>query len=66
MNNGTARSETARRMSVADVCNQVTNTTLVVTIVNDDIQDEIEYWSSAVICYVLGGESTLECDGRIL
>lgn len=48
--------ETARRMSWADDVDnvQVTNISPVVTIATDDIQEEIEYWASAVICYVLG------------
>lgn len=59
MISGAKRPEFTRRMSWADDCDQVTNKTSVVTIATDDIQEEIEYWSSVVICYVLGANPPL-------
>ncbi|XP_010666883.1 uncharacterized protein LOC104884000 [Beta vulgaris subsp. vulgaris] len=34
--------------------NDKVNESHIVTIDSDDIQDEVEYWTSAVVCYVLG------------
>ena len=59
VNTNLAKPATARRMSWADECTQVSSSKHVVTIVNEDIQDEIEYWSSAVVCYVLGANPPL-------
>lgn len=61
MKSGAKMLETARRMSWADDDDnvQVTNNSPVVTISADGIQEEIEYWSSAVICYVLGANLPL-------
>lgn len=55
---GANQPETARRMPWADDVeqqerNQVRTSPLVM-IDSDDIQEEVEYWSSAVVCYVLG------------
>lgn len=59
MTSGAKNPTIARRMSWADdveqqEVNQVSNKSPTVHIVSDDIQEEVEYWSSAVVCYVLG------------
>lgn len=39
--------------------NHVSAPSNIVTIESDDIQDEVEYWSSAIVCYVLGANPPL-------
>ena len=56
---GAKNPTSARRMSWADDVeqqegNQVSAKSPIVIIESNDIQDEVEYWSSAVVCYVLG------------
>lgn len=61
MKSGSKEPATTRRMLWADEVEnvQVTKTSSVITIDTDDIHEEVEYWSSTIICYVLGANPPL-------
>ena len=60
MQSGDKDARQARKLSWADETEKaqsemrVSDSESVVMIESDDIQDKIDYWSSAVVCYVLG------------